>query len=71
VTTRTSELVVQARYLRNAAPQAYDDFCKAFAAYTRQTFDDLIETNQNLSVIQGQAQQCKKLLQLLEGAKNG
>ena len=70
--TTTDELTDRARFLRNAAPQAYFDFCTAFANYTGQKFDVLTEVAPDrLHQSIGHAQQCKKILQILEGAKNG
>lgn len=67
----TDNLKTKARFLRNAAPRAYDDFFGAFAEYTANTIDVLTEVTENLSLYQGHAQQCKKLMKVLEEVKNG
>jgi hypothetical protein len=68
----TDELLKRARFLRNAAPQAFVDFHVAFADYTKQQFEKLVfETTERLQIAQGHAQQCKKILDILEGVKNG
>jgi hypothetical protein len=71
VTTAAEDLTLRARFLRNAAPQAFEDFHRAFAIYTNRKFYDLVDTTGNLAQAQGHAQQCKAILQLLEGVKNG
>jgi hypothetical protein len=67
----TDNLRTKARFLRNAAPKAYDDFFGAFAEYTEAVADILVEVTDNWQVHQGHAQQCKKLMKALEEAKNG
>lgn len=69
--TTNNELVQRARFLRNAAPQAFLDFYAALSAYADDQYAVMVETTDNLKRAQGHAQQCKKLLKLLEAAKNG
>lgn len=65
------ELISRARFLRNAAPQAFSDFHVAFAGYTQRKYMDLVNTTGDLQQAQGHAQQCQVILQVLEGVKNG
>lgn len=65
----TTALEQQARFLRNAAPQEFDKFRAAFAEYTRNSVDFLVNTNGDIQLAQGRAQQCLKLLRLLEEIK--
>lgn len=67
----TKELSDYARFLRNGAPDAYAAFVSAFAKYTTQTVENLIQTTENLQLAQGHAQQALKLLRALEEVKNG
>jgi hypothetical protein len=64
-------LKTKARFLRNAAPQPFADFFGAFAEYAEQATDILVMTPDNFQVRQGHAQQCKKLLTMLDEVKNG
>ena len=65
----TKELDTYARFLRNAAPQPFDDFCTVFEKYTGETVENMINATTNLPLAQGHAQQCAKILQILEKAK--
>lgn len=68
----TDELIKRARFLRNAAPREYRDFYAAFADYAEVSAEIMIETTGNLALYQGHAQQCRKLMQVLDaGAKDG
>ena len=67
----TNDLVDKARFLRNAAPQQFTDFCGAFARYTSTAAEILVKADGNLATFQGHAQQCVKILKALEEAKNG
>jgi hypothetical protein len=67
----TDELTKRARYMRNAAPQQFLDFYAAFAVFTAQHFELLVDTDINLQRAQGHAQMCKKIRDVLEGVKNG
>lgn len=67
----TDNLKVKARFLRNAAPRAYDDFIAAFADYATASTDLLVKVTDNFELYQGHAQQCRKILTALEEAKNG
>ena len=67
----TDGLVTKARFLRNASPRAYDEFCAVFAAYTASAANTLLMTTENWQLYQGHAQQCQKLMNVLEEAKNG
>ena len=65
----TTELSEFARFLRNASPEQYANFVAAFAKYTNVAVDNLIHTTENWQLAQGHAQQCIKLLRILEGVK--
>jgi regulator of sigma D len=67
----TDELAKRARYMRNASPQTYLDFCAAFTDFTAKHFEILVNTTINLERAQGHAQMCKKILDVLEGVKHG
>jgi hypothetical protein len=71
VTASTKELSEYARFLRNAAPQAFNDFCTAFLNYTGQKTNDLVKTagTENVLLVQGHAQQCLAILNVLEEVK--
>ena len=64
-------LKTKARFLRNAAPQAFNDFYGAFAEYTEHVTEILVLVDGNFQVHQGHAQQCVKILRTLEEIKNG
>jgi hypothetical protein len=70
VNTR-EELLQRARYLRNAAPQAFMDFRGTFEKYAEESYQKLVNTTVDLQLLQGHAQQCNAILQILNGAKNG
>jgi hypothetical protein len=65
------ELTDYARFLRNAAPQEFSNFCAAFEKYTASYINTLVETAGDLPLAQGRAQQCVNILRVLEGIKNG
>jgi ABC-type transporter MlaC component len=66
------ELVKRAKFLRNAAPQQFNDFYTAFVNYADRTYKDLVQAETgNFLQMQGHAQQCKAIVQILEGARNG
>jgi hypothetical protein len=65
------ELTKRARFLRNAAPQQYEDFYAAFIAYGNRHLEALILATDNLPLAQGHTQQCRKLAQILDEARNG
>lgn len=67
----TEELTKHARFLRNASPSAFQGFYAAFVDYTDRQYEILVQTTENLQNAQGHAQQCKKILEALERAKNG
>jgi hypothetical protein len=68
----TKGITDRARFLYHAAPQPYADFLVAFADYVSQQTNNLIDTTENIQRAQGQAQQCKALLNALkEATKNG
>lgn len=67
----TDNLKIKARFLRNAAPRAYDEFCEAFRAYASASAETLLATTDNWQLYQGHAQQCRKIMNALEEAKNG
>jgi ABC-type transporter MlaC component len=66
----TTELVTKARFMRNASPQAYDAFCKAFEAYAEDKTAGLIMATENVQLNQGYVRQCISILKALEEAKN-
>jgi hypothetical protein len=66
----TKDITDRARFLRNASPQAFDQFINAFAQYTATVTDGLVLTTVDLQVVQGQAQQCRKILQALVEARD-
>ena len=69
-TADAREVLTQtAQFLRNAAPREFDQFLAAFQQYTDHVTKDLIDTTINLERAQGQAQQCRKIAQLLEQIK--
>jgi hypothetical protein len=67
----TNELTARARFLRNAAPREFRDFYAAFVDYTDRQTEILLQVTQNWPQAQGHAQQCKKILDVLEEVKNG
>lgn len=67
----TTELEQHARFLRNAAPQEFDAFRTAFANYSRTMIDAMVNSSGDLQVAQGRAQQCLKIMRVLEEIKNG
>lgn len=53
--------------MRNAAPQVFEDFYKAFERYTEDiVFAVVNATSENLQRAQGQAQQCVAILRVFE-----
>ena len=60
------ELVNRMRFLRNAAPQQFVDFRAAFIAYLTVQLENLIVATDNLPQVQGHAQQCSKLMKLID-----
>jgi ABC-type amino acid transport substrate-binding protein len=69
--TTTDDLGQKAKFLRNAAPQQFNDFCQAFAAYTNERIDALIFATGNIERAQGQSQQCIKIAKLLNEVRIG
>ncbi len=69
--TSTDNLRTKARFLRNAAPQAFDQFYGAFAEYTEAVAANLIMATDSWQLFQGHAQQCVKIMNMLEEVKNG
>lgn len=67
----TDNLKTKARFLRNAAPRAYEEFFGAFAEYTQAAAEILVGVTENWQLYQGHAAQCKKIRDALEEAKNG
>jgi hypothetical protein len=67
----TDELLTRARFLRNAAPRAFEEFCGAFAAYAEISSEIMLTATHNWQLYQGHAQQCRKLLKVFEEARNG
>ena len=71
MSTTTKELAEYAKFLRNAAPQEFGNFYGAFENYTRFMVDALVNAAGDISLAQGRAQQCLKILRVLEEVKNG
>lgn len=63
------QLIQTTQFLRNAAPREFDQFRTAFEQYTDDVFNNVLEATIDLSRLQGQAQQCKKLLLMLKEIK--
>jgi hypothetical protein len=66
-----TDLVTKARFLRNASPRAYDEFCVAFANYSVNALDALVMATDDLQLQQGYVRQCRTIMKALEEAKNG
>lgn len=64
------ELIKHARFLRNAAPQQFVDFQAAFVMYTNEQLQDLVKATDRFPQMQGHAQQCKAILDILDQAGN-
>jgi hypothetical protein len=69
--TAIGRLEERTRFLRNAAPQEFDNFRLAFGDYTRFMTESMVNATGDLSVAQGRAQQCLKILRVLEEIKDG
>lgn len=67
----TDELAKKARFLRNAAPHQFQEFYVAFAEYTERQCEIMLQVTEHWQRAQGHAQQCKKILAVLEGVRNG
>ena len=69
----TKDLVDRGRFLRNAAPREFDGFYQAFEKYAETVVYGVLSADgeQELLRVQGHAQQCVKILQVLEEIKNG
>ena len=67
----TDALTAKARFLRNASPRAYDEFCVAFADYAAFSLNALVMATEDLQLHQGYVRQCRTILKALEEAKNG
>lgn len=59
------------RFLRNAAPEEFEQFRQAFARYSDEVRDNLIRGADKLEVLQGHAQQCVRILDWLNGGERG
>jgi hypothetical protein len=59
------------RFLRNAAPEEFEQFHQAFARYSDEVRDRLVQGSGQLEVLQGHAQQCVKILDWLNGGERG
>jgi hypothetical protein len=55
--------------MRNASPQAYDAFCKAFEDYVEAATMALIMATENVPLHQGYVRQCLTLVNAFEDAK--
>ena len=66
----TADLTNKARFMRNASPHAYDEFCKAFEKYTDVVTTSLVMANIDLQLHQGYVRQCHNIIKALEEAKN-
>jgi hypothetical protein len=67
----TDELSKRARILRNAAPREFHEFYAAFIEYGERQTAILLEVTDDWQRAQGRAQQCKKIVDVLEGVRNG
>jgi hypothetical protein len=67
----TDELTKRARILRNAAPREFQEFHAAFIEYGERQTEILLQVTENWQRAQGHAQQCRKILDVLEGVRNG
>jgi len=67
----TEELTKRARFLRNAAPKEFQEFLAELATYTSRQYETAVNATEHLERFQGHAQQCKKILDALNGVKNG
>ena len=65
----TNRLSDSIKFLRNAAPDEFEQFRQAFAQFSAEASDTLIKSVEKLKVLQGQAQMCVKVLQLLNGGE--
>jgi len=66
------ELEKRARFLHNAAPREFNEFFAAAVNFADSKFKDLVHAEpNNFLQMQGHAQMCKVLVQVLEGARNG
>jgi hypothetical protein len=65
------ELTEPARFLRNAAPQQFNDFLAVFERYTDQQVNKVVIVGEHIQLAQGHAQQCVKILQTLKEARDG
>jgi hypothetical protein len=63
--TSLSDLSDSIRFLRHAAPEEFERFRQAFAGYSNDARDKLVQGVDKLEVLQGHAQQCKEILRLL------
>ena len=67
-----TELLDCIKFLRGAAPEHFTRFREAFARYADDVRLKLVNADSKLEVLQGQAQQCEKILQLLtDGERRG
>jgi len=72
MSSTTKNLTDHARFIRNAAPQVYEDFCNEFRNYTNTVVLAVVHTTgDDLQRAQGRAQQCLKILSVLEEIRNG
>jgi hypothetical protein len=65
------ELKEYIRFLRNAAPQEFGNFCMAFDNYTKTTIEYVVHATGDLQLVQGRAQQCVKLRNMFQETNNG
>ncbi len=65
----TDELTRRARFLYHAAPREFQEFFAAFVNYTDQQYEVLVMVTDKWQQAQGHAQQCKKIVGILEEAK--
>jgi hypothetical protein len=59
------------KFLRNAAPEEFEQFYQALVRYSDEVRKDLVRAPDKLEVMQGQAQMCEKIVQLLNGESRG
>jgi len=58
------------RFLRNAAPEEFEQFHQAFARYADEVRHTLVHGSEKLEVLQGQARMCEHILDLLNSGES-
>jgi len=71
MTSPNDDLTNSIRFLRNAAPDEFEQFRQAFERYSGGMRHTFIYAPDKLELAQGHAQMCEKILQFLNGATHG